>query len=214
MTKIRVPFIAFEGIDKCGKGTQSLLAANVLKSAWGDVVHFSEPNDRDSMVGRHIRKILKHEYPAPPIPDFQRLYVIDRAQDTVSTVLPALRAGIPVVAERFSLSTIAYGSLEGSTDEYVRMHEEVLGPWLRWPDVTIILDLPAEEAMRRLAREKGKPELFEKLDSLTRIRRAYLDLAEDSKRWAPDMNVIVLDADYPVLTVQEKVAAALTPYLL
>ena len=213
MTENSPPFVAFEGIDKCGKGTQSLLAKDLLRRVWGDVVHFSEPNDRDSMVGRHIRKILEHELPPPALSDFQRLYVIDRAQDTVCTVLPALERGIPVVAERFAMSTIAYGSLSGHADDYVQMHQEVLGAWLRWPDLTIILDLPAEQAMTRLALEKGKPELFEKMEALTRIRQAYLDLAKDSERWAPDMKVVVVDADYQVPAVAKKVAAVLAPYI-
>ena len=143
------PFVAFEGIDKSGKGTQSLIAKDMLHRAWGDCIHFSEPNDRDSMIGRHIRKILKHELPAPAPRNFQRLYVIDRAQDTVSIVLPALGRGIPVVAERFALSTIAYGSLQDSPEEYVRMHREVLGPWLCWPDLTVIIDIPGPPIIMR-----------------------------------------------------------------
>jgi len=212
MAKKKPPFVALEGIDKSGKGTQSLIVADDLKAAWGDVVHFSEPNDRDSLIGRHIRKVLKHEEPAPPIPDFQRLYVIDRAQDTVSTVLPALARGIPVVAERFAMSTIAYGMLQGSLWDYVRMHSEVLGPWLRWPDVTIIVDIPAEVAMERLAHERGKPQLFEKLEHLSRIRNAYLQLASNSWEWAPKMKVMVVDGLGTVPEVAQRIAAVLAPY--
>jgi len=213
MNKKNPPFIAFEGGDKNGKGTQSLITADVLKTAFGNVVHFSEPNDRDSLIGRHIRKVLKHEYPASPIPDFQRLYVIDRAQDTVSTVLPALARGIPVVAERFALSTIAYGMLQGTAMDYVQMHREVLGPWLRWPDISIILDIPAEVAMERLARERGKPELFEKLELLTRIRSSYLQLADSGRGWAPDMRVVVVDGLGTVAEVAERIALITAPYL-
>jgi dTMP kinase len=184
----------------------------MLHRAWGDCIHFSEPNDRDSMIGRHIRKILKHELPAPPPRSFQRLYVIDRAQDTVSTVLPALGRGIPVVAERFALSTIAYGSLQDSPEEYVRMHREVLGPWLCWPDLTVIIDIPVKLALYRLASERAIPQLFERADKLARIRDAYLLLAQTSVQWAPDMRVVVVDGQGTVPEVADRVAAVLAPY--
>jgi dTMP kinase len=209
----KAPFIAFEGIDKSGKGTQSLIAADLLKAAWGDVVHFSEPNDRDSLIGRHIRKILKREESFPPtLADFQRLYVIDRAQDTVSTVLPALAKGIPVVAERFAMSTLAYGMLEGDMRDFVRMHHEVLGSWLRWPDLTIVIDIPAVLAMERLGREKGKPEYFERADRLSRIRNNYATLAASAREWAPGMRVVGVDGVGSVQEVAQRVADILKPY--
>ena len=206
------PFVAFEGIDKSGKGTQALIAADLLKAAWGDVVFFSEPNDRDSLIGRHIRRVLKGEEPAPPIPDFQRCYVIDRAQDTIATVLPALARGIPVVAERFALSTIAYGMLKGDAQDYIRMHREVLGPWLTWPDLTVIIDIPASVAMERLERERGKPELFERADKLARVRAAYGALATTAHEWAPGMNIVLVPGEGTVSEVAERVAAVLAPY--
>jgi len=209
---MKPPVVAFEGIDKSGKGTQSLIAADCLRRAWGDCVHFSEPNDRDSMIGRHIRKILKGEFPAPALKDFQRLYVIDRAQDTVATVLPALERGIPVVAERFALSTIAYGSLTRPAEEYVQMHREVLGPWLRWPDLTVIIDIPVDVALERLAKERGAPELFERADKLMRIRSAYLSFAQLDADWARAMNITVVDGLGTVPEVAERVAAVLAPF--
>ena len=210
---IQAPFVAFEGIDKSGKGTQSRRAAGRLKQAWGEVVFFSEPNDTDSMVGRYIRRVLKHEIPAPPLESFQRLYVMDRAQDTVCTVLPALERGIPVVAERFALSTIAYGSLSGDFWTYVRMHEQVLGPWLRWPDLTVFIDISVETAMERLARESGRPEYFERADKLARIREAYLQLMGTSKLFAPDMRTVVVDGEGTPDEVEARVTDVLAPYL-
>ncbi len=208
------PFIAFEGIDKSGKGTQSRIAAERLKGAWGTVVHFSEPNDRESLIGRHIRKILKREEPMPPMMDLQRLYVLDRAQDTVSTVLPALARGVPVVAERFALSTIAYGMLNGSMEQFVALHREVLGPWLRWPDHTIIIDISAELAMERLSREQATPQYFEKLERLQQARANYNVLARLSSGWAPAMLVTVVDGEGTPDEVSERIASVLAPYLL
>jgi len=206
------PFVAFEGIDKCGKGTQSLKAVDFLRKAWGNCVFFREPNERDNHTGRLIRRILQHELPAPPNQAFQRLFVIDRAEDTVCTVLPGLEHGRPVVADRFALSTIAYGALTGQAETYIWMHRDVLGPWLRWPDVTILMDIPTEVAMQRLSQERGTPELFEKLESLAKIRQAYLDIAATSRTWAPDMRVEVINGDRPVDIVAAEIQKLLAPY--
>ena len=103
--------------------------------------------------------------------------------------------GSPVVADRFTLSTIAYGSLTQDVETYVQMHRDVLGPWLRWPDLTIILDISADEAMRRLGLEGGKPELFERADKLSRIRSAYLALPEAMRQFAPTMRVVVVNGE-------------------
>jgi dTMP kinase len=213
MERKKAPFIAFEGIDKCGKGTQARLAAYELARKWDNSVLFAEPNDRENPTGRYIREVLQHKRPAPPIPDFQRLFVFDRAQDTVCRVLPALERGIPVVAERFALSTIAYGMLQGKAADYVQMHRDVLGPWLRWPDVTIILDIPAEVAIQRLAKEKKESELFQKLEPLTKIRAAYRALANRMSEWAPEMRIKLLNADNETKIVTRDVQAVLQPYL-
>jgi dTMP kinase len=191
----KVPFVAFEGIDKCGKGTQSLRVAEFLADIYGSVFHFHEPNYEASMVGKHIQRILQRELPAPDLEAFQRLYVINRAEDTVCGVLPALEAGTPVVADRFVLSTVAYGSLTQDAETYVNMHREVLGPWLTWPDLTIIIDISAKEAMRRLELEGGKPELFERADKLSRIRTAYLSLEAPMRMHAPQMKIAIISGE-------------------
>jgi dTMP kinase len=208
------PFIAFEGIDKCGKGTQTLLAVDGLRTVWGNCVFFREPNERDNHTGRLIRRILQHEIPAPANEDLQRLFVCDRFVDTVCTVLPGLESGRPVVADRFALSTIAYGALTGDAMRYVQMHREVLGNWLTWPDLTVILDIPPEVAMERLSRQDGKrAELFEQVEKLRKIRMVYLMLSTTSRDWAPDMRVEVVDGNRPIDTVAADIRTVLAPYL-
>jgi len=208
------PFIALEGIDKCGKGTQTQKVLNMLREVWGNAVFFREPNERDNLTGRLIRRILLHELPAPPNEELQRLFVMDRAVDTVCTVLPGLEHGRPVVADRFALSTIAYGALTGDAMRYVQMHREVLGSWLRWPDLTIILDIPPEVAMERLARQEGRrAELFEQVEKLRKIRMAYLMLSTSSRDWAPEMRVEVINGNRPVDVVAADIRSILTPYL-
>lgn len=172
--------IAFEGIDGCGKQTQ-LNKTRLWLESLGFSVQFShEPNEESSPIGKTIKKILSGEMPMPEeAAEFQRLYVIDRAQDTIAYILPALRKGHIYLIERFALSTIAYGMLSGKPAEFfIKMHQDVIGSHLVWPHRNIILDVSAEEAIRRIAVNRGRPEYFERADLLSRIRNHYLALAD------------------------------------
>lgn len=192
-------FIDLEGIDGCGK---SLLAKGV-KSYFADqgwhIFQSKEPNEEDSLIGQAVKKMLRREMPKTDDPlEFQRLYVGDRFQDVVAKITPALvEPRAFYLIERFALSTLAFGMLNDIPFErLLKLHEEVIGTHMIWPDVTIVLDLPAEQAMLRLGdrcrTESCKPEFFERVDKLEKIRGSYLSLAQMRDR-VPG-NIIVVDA--------------------
>lgn len=182
----RGTFIAFEGIDGSGKFTQREKTRDWLQGAGYRVICGSEPNDtRDGTeLGRTIRKMLKHELPRPQDPyEFQRLYVVHRMELIITRYAPFLygwEGKTPVakrilILERNALSTVAYGMLSGRPPEdFIGLHEEVIGPQMIWPDLTILLDLPAEEAIRRIAKGRNHAELFEKREQLENVRANYL----------------------------------------
>lgn len=173
-------FIAFEGIDGAGKFTQLAKTRFWLEKLGHNVTWSSEPNDHTSPIGKHIRAILKREQPRPTDPvEFQRMYVIDRAQDIICFIQPTIARGTMYLIERYGLSTVAYGMLSGTSPEtFIRLHEAVLGSSLVWPDLTILIDISAKEAIRRLAAVRGEPQLFERTDFLARVRKHYLALAD------------------------------------
>jgi len=170
-------FIAFEGIDGCGKQTQ-LDKAIELSKALRPVFWSSEPNETTA-IGKSIKMMLSgaRQKPQDPV-EFQRLYVIDRAQDIISLIKPRLEDPKAIfLIERFALSTIAYGMLSGkSADFFIHLHNEIIGSHMLWPDLTILIDLPAEEAIRRIAAGRDKSEAFEKLEILRNVRLNYLSL--------------------------------------
>ncbi len=171
-------FIAFEGIDKSGKDTLCDRIKGWMEQRGITVVTGSEPNDH-SPIGQYIRLILQQRRPPPDSPlEFQRLYVLDRTIDTVCTIQPALESGAAVLMVRFHLSTFAYG--EGSPAALKELHHVVAGSFLRWPDLTIVVDISPEEAMRRLQREEGEPQYFETLERLGRARQRYIDLTHNT----------------------------------
>lgn len=134
-------------------------------------------------IGAHIRGILEHnpgfEAPADPF-DLQRMFVIDRAQDIVCNIAPALAQGKVVLYDRYALSTLAYGiasappSLaEDTAYRFLKLHRHVIGDLMVWPDVTYLIDITADEAMQRLEHERVAPQHFEKREKLERIIDAY-----------------------------------------
>ena len=174
----RGKLIAIEGIDKAGKHTQQDFVSEWLVDMGHMVKVMSEPND-NSPIGCHIRRILKSEVPAPELFEMQRLFVLDRALDLVLHIHPYL--GKPnnyVLIERFALSTLAYGMTEHSADDLIDLHYSVIGSFMLWPDITYLLDISAEEAMRRLKIQQGIPQFFEKMYTLRKVHKNYLTLAE------------------------------------
>src|SRR3989344_2893302 len=172
--------IAFEGIDGSGKSTQFLRAVVWTKESGYRTACSFEPNDQSNPTGKLIRQILDGEVPAPKNPaEFQRLYVIDRAQDFFCYVKPYLEKNGERIyfVDRFGLSTIAYGMLsEYSADYFIELHKQIIGPEFFWPNLNIIIDLPADLALKRIGKERDRTQMFEKIKTLDRIRQNYLTL--------------------------------------
>jgi len=175
-------FIAFEGIDGCGKTTQIEKVAAWLESRGVKTEIAHEPNDLYP-IGQTIKKMLRGEMDKTEDPkEFQRLYVIDRAQDIVSFIKPALTRGEVFIMDRFVLSTIAFGMLSNLTaEELISMHEEVMGSHLIWPDLNIILDVPGKKSASRIIQTRASTEFFDKEAWLEKVRQNYLNIATSPK---------------------------------
>lgn len=177
--------VTVEGIDGSGKDTQFWKLHEWLDRSVGFVHHWMEPNDQSSLVGQRIRAMLRGEVSIEADPfTFQRMYVVDRAQSIFCFMRPALEARSIVLLQRYAFSTIAYGMLSGRPPEdFIRLHEDVCGEIMVWPDITIVLDLPAKVALERIAKRRQESglsvpnEFFERADKLARVREFYLQLA-------------------------------------
>jgi len=172
-------FIALEGIDRCGKGTQRPGVTQWFQEL-GYKVDFDAEPTLSNPVGKKIHEILAHQESAPAPLEFQRLFVLDRAQDVICCILPTLVRGDIVLRERYALSTIAYGMLDEPMQKLFDLHYDVIGKWMLWPDLTILLDIPPETAMERLAVSGSVPQFFEKTEKLRKMRENYLQLAQQT----------------------------------
>ncbi len=154
-----------------------------LEKKLGFCYWWEEPNDY-SDIGKRIRLMLKGEYPKEPDSfEFQRMYVIDRAQNIFCLLKENFRKKKVTILARYALSTIAYGMLSvRPADDFIKLHNDVLGPSMIWPDLWIILDITPEIFEERLKALYGRvgtepsPQYFEKLEVLERVRKNYLSL--------------------------------------
>lgn len=163
-------FIVFEGIDGCGKSTQIGLLKRKLM---GEEIKtfFTEEPCRDLPAGRLIGRILSKKLPVDPIA-LQLAFSADRKDHWERVIRPALMKNDLVVCDRYFWSTVAYGSLAAGIDWLLTVNKTVPSP-----DLTFLIDVLPETAIKRIfGRRKGKT-IFEKKDKLVKTRKTYFSLA-------------------------------------
>jgi dTMP kinase len=197
-------FITFEGCDGSGKSTQVVRLATALRRAGRDVVETREPGG--SPRAEAIRALLLSGG-AARFGAFAEtmLFNAARADHLRATIRPALERGAVVICDRFADSTRAYQGVLGEVSaELVLAAEEAVVGDTR-PDLTIILDLPAELTLKRLAGRGGpaSPDKFE-ADALAhhaRLRQAYLDIAAQERE-----RCVIVSARRSIDQVAERIA--------
>ena len=192
--------IVFEGIDSSGKSTQMGLLADRLRNAGLQVVTTREPGG--TPIAESVRAILleRQHSALQPLSELL-LFMVSRAQNTEEVIRPALRAGKTVVASRYRMSSLTYqGYGRGIDLALIRKLNDAVTSGQQ-PDVTFLVDLPAEVAVARKA-ENDRIEQ-ESIDFHRRVRAGYLELAEK------DPTVYIVDGTESVEAVAEAVAKRL-----
>jgi dTMP kinase len=166
-------FVAFEGGDGAGKSTQVMLLADALAAAGRPVVVTREPGG--TPLGQQIRDLLLHgDHIAARAEAL--LYAADRAHHVEVVVRPALERGDDVVTDRYLESSVAYqGAGRGLGVDAVR-ELNLWGVGGLMPDLTVVLDVPAEEGRRRRGGVHDRMER-EADDFHERVRAHFLGLA-------------------------------------
>ncbi len=183
----RGKFIVFDGLDGCGKGTQlARLTRYIFNKDKSNSVFLTREPYR-SKYYTEIRRILKESAdPKENAELLAHLFVEDRKVHA-GLIERHLREGDYVVCDRYKYSTLAYQQTQGiKLEKLIKMHEGILVP-----DLTLIIDVPAEIAMERLAKDAGREykEVFEKLEFQGKLRKNYLALPKQ----LPDERIVVID---------------------
>lgn len=197
-------FITVEGIDGCGKSTQARLIAAALEAAGHDVLRLREPGG--VKISEQIRAILLD--PANgEMGDVCELllYEAARAQLVHQVIRPALAAGKTVVCDRFYDSTTAYQAFADGLDRNIVSQANELAVDGCRPDLTLVFDLPVEDALRRRSGREAEDRLELKgLEFQERVAAGFRAVAADE----PD-RVKLIDAGESIAEVFSGVAAEL-----
>ncbi len=171
-------FITMEGPDGSGKSTQIDLLKEYLESAGYDVLITREPGG--NRISEAIREIiLNSEYTEMSPVTEMMLYASARAQLIAEVIGPAIESGKAVISDRFVDSSLVYqGMARGLGVETVyEINKVAIGEYM--PQLTIMLDLPAEVG---ISRKKDQKELdrmeLESLEFHKKVAAGYREMAE------------------------------------
>ena len=169
-------FITFEGIDGCGKSTQVKMLVEKLKQLNMDVITIREPGG--TRISESIRDILLYRDTHELGERTEALLMTaSRAQLTTELILPALKEGKWVIADRYADSTLAYqgGGRKVDSEWLEKLNE--FATYETIPDLTFFIDILPDEGVRR---QKSKLDRIEQagIDFQSRTRDLYLRLAE------------------------------------
>ncbi len=191
-------FISLDGIDGAGKSTQIDLLRQYLESKGATVVCFRDPGS--TKLGESIREILLHREDIPLASTSEMLlYMAARAQLVEEQLRPALQSGSTVICDRFLLANIVYQGVAGGldVDELWSVGKCATGGLA--PDVTIVLDMDPEVAVKRL---KRGPDRLEKrgIEYFRLVRTGFLQQILNAGGKS-----LVVNADQSVLQIHEQI---------
>jgi dTMP kinase len=195
-------FIAFEGVEGAGKGTQIRLAEEYLRSAGHDVLVTREPGGTE--LGERIRDVLLD--PKTGKLDARSealLFAAARAQTVTSVIRPALADGKIVICDRYVDSSLAYQGWARGLGEQDVLTLNVWATQGLFPDLVVLLHLEPERGLLRSTEAPDRMEM-EGEDFHTKVADAYLKIAEEH----PERFVVVEGDDSPA-NVFDGVKAAL-----
>lgn len=201
-------FITLEGIEGAGKTTCLRQVAHIIQARGIELLQTREPGG--TALGENLRDLLLgHRHDGMADDTELLLMFAARAEHLHARIEPALAAGSWVLCDRFTDATYAYqGYGRGIALDRIRTLEQ----WVqgaRRPDLTILLDVPAETGLTRAGR-RSAPDRFERQEGefFERVRRGYLSLAE-----AEPTRFRVIDAAQPLESVAADIRSTIMTYV-
>jgi len=184
-------FLVLEGIDGSGKSTQISRLAEWFRGQGQQVVCCSDPGT--TPLGLQIRHWLLDSPHMPLAPKAElSLFFAARAQLIAEVIAPARLENQVVISDRFLLSSVVYQGHLGGLDPQTIWQLGNLLFAQHLPDLTIVLDLPARQSLKRTG---GTPDRIEARgeEYLERVRQSFLAEAARTPQ-----RIRVVDATAPV----------------
>ena len=196
-------FISIEGPDGAGKtSVVQALVAKLQAEGVTEIVTTREPGG--IKIAEQIRQvILDVDNTEMDARTEALLFAASRRQHLVEKILPALEAGKLVICDRFVDSSLAYQGRARNiaTDLIWEINQFAIEDHL--PDLTILIDVPAEVGLERIYQAKGQRQ-FDRLDQEdvsfhNLVRDAFLSFEKESER------IVLVDGTQSVEAVTEKI---------
>ena len=197
--------VVIEGIDGAGTTTQATRLVERLRQQGTAARGTREPSD--GPVGTLVRQVLTGRIVvpggrAPGWATMALLFAADRMDHVESEIEPFVAQGGVVVSDRYDASSLAYQSVSSGAEskeavEWIRS----LNRYVRRPELTIVLDLPAELAAERRRQRGEAAQLYDQSEVQRALAAFYRDLAKH----LPKDRIAVVDGSGPVDEVHARV---------
>lgn len=211
-TPLRGKLFIVEGIDGSGKSTQLDLLHKWLVSQ-GYLVAFTEWNS--SPVVRQTTKRGKDSHLLSPA-SFCLIHAADLADRIEHQILPALRAGAIVLADRYIYTAFARDAARGVDREWVR----AIYRFAVRPTMAFYFRVPLDESLQRIL--VGRPELkyYEagqdvglSEDPYESFRLFQSHILKEYEHIVDEFGLTVVDATQPLVQQQAKIRKLAAPHL-
>ena len=204
---MRGKFIVIEGIDGCGKTTQieeisKWLPISGLMGENAKLIKTREPGG--SLLGKKLRNLIldNNKSNKPSSLAELLLYSADRAEHVSKIISPSLEQEDWVISDRFSDSTLAYQGYGRDINlEIIKNIESIVCQGEK-PDLTIFLEISAEESVLR--RKNSVPDRIESegLNFLQKVNEGFKVIAKE-KNWK------VISATQNIQTISKEIKETL-----
>ena len=180
-------FITLDGIDGVGKSTQIKQLLGYFEEIGEEPLLVRDPGT--TRIGGKLRALLLESDLELHRRTEAMLFMASRCEMVETILLPAIADGKTVISDRFLLANVVYQSVGGvvQPDLLWKMGRLANGGLI--PDLTILLDMPAQRSMERLGNEKDRME-SRGVDYMEEVRQAFLQQLPHSSD-----NTLVINAD-------------------
>ena len=206
--RARGRFITLEGGEGAGKSSHAAALADWLKGQGVAVLVTREPGG--SPRAETLRKLLLSGRFHAAGPDSEAFaFALARADHLAVTIRPVLAAGTWVICDRFMDSTRAYQGAAGADPALLDLIDAIVVGSGR-PDLTLVLDVPADLGLKRTEKRTSGPDRFER-DAIAvheARRQAFLDIAAREPE-----RCVVIDASGEKPAVAEAIRTAVAERL-
>ena len=204
---LRGKFITIEGVEGVGKTTNIAFIKEWLTQ--NNIPYLTSREPGGTPIAEEIRQILLNPRDEAVCNKTELLLMFAaRAQHLEQVILPQLNNGSWVLCDRFTDATYAYqGAGRNMDSQLISQLESMIQGTLR-PDLTLILDIPPEEGLKR-ANQRGSLDRFEqeKIEFFERVRECYQLIAKRNQE-----RCVVIDASQPLSDVQVCIKEALETF--